>query len=291
MNEDQTVTLPDGRRLGYAEYGDPDGRPVFFFHGWPSSRYQGAYLDPHAKARGLRLLAPERPGIGLSDPLPGRRFADWPKDVAAFADALGIGSFPILGVSGGCPYTLACGVQLADRVPRIAIICGAPPLGSKADRAHMHWVYKTLASHRGFRRAILPSLIPLTRWMVRRGADRAPMSWMMKSVPVHDRDALHSIGGWDMVTRSYLEAIRNGPSAILTEGELYLEPWDVRPEDVQVPARFWHGLDDANLPCEVAKRLAARVPNADGRWVEREGHYSIAINLSPEALDWLTVDP
>ena len=287
MNEDQSVTLPDGRTLGYAEYGDPDGRPVLFFHGWPSSRYQAAYLDADARERGLRVLAPDRPGIGLSDPLPGRRFADWPRDVAAFADLLGIRSFPILGVSGGGPYTLAACGSLDGRITRAAIICGAPPLAGKADRSHMHWAYKTLASHRGFRRAALPALIPFSRWMVHRGARRAPMSWMLRSVPVHDREALHSIGGWEMVTRSYLEAIRNGPDSILTEGELYLQPWDFEPEKIAVPVRFWHGLDDANLPCEVAKRLAARVPGADGRWVENEGHYSIAIHLSPEALDWL----
>lgn len=290
MKEDEHLQLPDGRQLGYAEYGDPDGAPVVFFHGWPSSRYQAAYLDPKARKRGLRILAPDRPGVGLSDRQPGRGFSNWPDDVAAFVDALGIDRFAIFGISGGGPYTLATCARLGERIRAAAVVCGAPPLGSKEDRNHMHWAYRTLASFKPFRRATLPALIPFSRWMIDRGADHAPMSWMMKSIPQRDRDALHTAGGWDMVTRSYLEAVRNGSAAMLDEGELYLHPWDFDPAEIHVPVGFWHGLADANLPCSVAKRLADEVPGADGHWIENEGHYSIAIHHSGEVLDWL-VEP
>ena len=287
MDEEQRIRLPDGRWLGYAEYGDPTGRPVLYFHGWPSSRYQAAFVSELARERGLRVLSLDRPGIGLSDPLPGRRFSDWPKDVTAFADAMGLEQFRVLGVSGGGPYTLATCAALGARIDRAAMICGAPPLADVSDRAHMHWAYRTLAGMKSARRHAVPYIIPLSRWMIGRGARRAPMSWMLKSIPARDREALFDKGGWDMVTRSYLEAVRNGPAAMLTEGELYLEPWDFQPEDITVPLRIWHGLDDANLPCEVAKRLAERVPTAEGRWIEGEGHYSIAVYYAVEALDWL----
>lgn len=288
MQENESLTLPDGRALGFADYGDADGKPVLFFHGWPSSRLQAAYLDPIAAARGLRIIAPDRPGIGFSSPLPERQFGDWPKDVAALADALRLDRFALFGVSGGGPYTLATCASLGDRVTRAAVTCGAPPLSDHGDRAHMHWAYRTLSGMKSFRRAVLPALIPLSRWMVHRGADHAPMSWMMKSIPPRDREALRSSGCWDMICRSYLEAVRNGSTAVLTEGELYLEPWDFSPEDIHdVAIRFWHGLADANLPCEVAKRLAARVHGAEGCWIDGEGHYSIVIHHSPEILDWL----
>ncbi|MBK1826771.1 alpha/beta fold hydrolase [Haloferula rosea] len=287
MNEEEHVQIADGRTISYAEYGDPKGRPVLFFHGWPSSRYQAAYLDPLALERGLRILAPDRPGIGGSTPVPDRHFEDWPADVAAFADALGIGRFAIFGISGGGPYTLATSATLGDRVIRAAVACGAPPLGEKDDRGHMHWAYKTLASSRRLRRAMLPALLPFSRWMVGRGATHAPMSWMLKSVPHRDREALFSQGGWDMVTRSYLEAIRNGPDSVLSEGELYLSGWNFDVSSIRVPIRFWHGKADANLPCHVAQRLAEKVPGAEGCWVEGEGHYSLAVFHSDEMLDWL----
>jgi pimeloyl-ACP methyl ester carboxylesterase len=287
MKEEEQMKLPDGRRLGYAEYGDPDGQAVIYCHGWPSSRYQAAFLDDDACKSGLRILAPDRPGLGLSDPLPGRRFSDWPGDVAAFADALGIDRFHVIGISGGGPYALATCARLAGRVHRAAVICGAPPLGNKRDRSHMHWTYRSLAGMKSLRRVAVHGILPLSRWMIARGVERAPMSWMMKSIPGRDREALHTKGGWDMVTRSYLEAIRRGPAGMLADGELYLGEWGFEPAEIQVPVRFWHGEADANLPCAVAKRLAAAVPDAQGEWIPGEGHYSIAVHYSTPALQWL----
>lgn len=287
MKEDEQARLPDGRMLGYADYGDPAGEPLFFFHGWPSCRYQGKLLHELAAERGLRLIAPDRPGIGLSDPLPGRSFASWPGDVAGFADALGIGRFKIYGISGGGPYALATSAALPDRVIATAIICGAPPFGQPADRANMHWAYRILTNLKRLRRAVTPGVIGTSRWMIARGAERAPMTWMLRSIPTSDREAIADAGCWESVTRSYLEAVRRGANTVLTEGELYLEPWDFSPEDIRVPVAFWHGLADKNLPCEVAKRLAARVPASEGHWEEGEGHYSLPLRYRASVLDWL----
>src|SRR3954471_17322215 len=95
-----TITLPGGRRLGYAKYGDPDAMPVLYCHGFPSCRLEPSMLP----VSGIRLIALDRPGYGLSEPLPGRTLRDWPRDVAAAADALGLHRFAVVGVSGGAPY-------------------------------------------------------------------------------------------------------------------------------------------------------------------------------------------
>jgi pimeloyl-ACP methyl ester carboxylesterase len=287
MKEDEQARLPDGRALGYAEYGDPEGDPVFFFHGWPSSRYQGKLMHDFAAERGLRWITVDRPGIGLSDPQPGRSFGAWPKDVAGLADALGFDRFRICGVSGGGPYTLATAAALPQRVIAAAVICGAPPFGNAEDQAHMHWAYRTLAGLKRLRRAVTPAVIGASRWMIGRGADRAPMSWMMRSIPPSDRAAIADYGCWESVTRSYLEGIRNGTPAVLADGELYLEPWDFRPEEIRVPVAFWHGKEDKNLPVDVAQRFAARVSGATGHWIEGEGHYSLPLRYRGPVLDWL----
>ena len=96
------ITLPDGRRLAYAEFGTPDGRPVLYFHGAPSSRLEPLLVGDDAwRAHGLRVIAPDRPGVGLSDFLPKRGFSQWPNDVVALADALGLERFGVIGMSGG----------------------------------------------------------------------------------------------------------------------------------------------------------------------------------------------
>src|SRR5438067_1645721 len=117
------VILRDGRRLGFAEYGDGQGEPAFYFHGWPSSRLEAAPADPLAREFGVRLIATDRPGHGLSDFKPRRRLEDWPTDVEELADKLGIEKFAVIGNSGGAPYAVACGAKLPPRITRILILC------------------------------------------------------------------------------------------------------------------------------------------------------------------------
>jgi pimeloyl-ACP methyl ester carboxylesterase len=112
----RTIRLRDGRRLGYAEWGDPDGRPLFYFHGWPGARVEGRLGDEAARAQGVRMIALDRPGMGLSDYQPRRTLVDWPDDVIQLAAAMGLDRFAVLGISGGGPYAAACAWKLSDRL-------------------------------------------------------------------------------------------------------------------------------------------------------------------------------
>src|SRR5512140_1859845 len=102
---EQIISLPDGRKMTYAEYGDPDGKPIFYFHGNPGSRLDPKMVEPELLRKfHARFIAPDRPGMGGSDFLPGRKMSDWPADVTALADGLHLDRFAILGISGGGPY-------------------------------------------------------------------------------------------------------------------------------------------------------------------------------------------
>lgn len=99
----RTIRLRDGRRLGCAEWGDPGGRPLLYFHGWPGSR-EGRLGGEAAKAKGVRMIALDRPGMGLSDYQLRRSLVDWPDDVIQVTAALGLDRFAMLGISTGTPY-------------------------------------------------------------------------------------------------------------------------------------------------------------------------------------------
>ncbi|KIH87669.1 alpha/beta hydrolase [Sporothrix brasiliensis 5110] len=130
--DSQTVTLPDGRTLGFAEYGAPEGAPVLYFHGFPSNRLEGQAMDKSAKRHKVRLLCLDRPGYGLSTLQPGRRMLDWPDDVMAFASTQNLSKFGVLGGSGGGPYVLACASKLpAGVLTHVGVMCG----GGAFDRA------------------------------------------------------------------------------------------------------------------------------------------------------------
>ena len=124
---DRIVRLADGRALAYAEWGAPDGFPVFGFHGSPGSRR--THLGEEApRSADVRLILPDRPGFGLSDPQPGRALLDWPRDVAALADHLGVDRFAVYGFSGGGPYALACAWAMPERVTAAAVVGGEGPI-------------------------------------------------------------------------------------------------------------------------------------------------------------------
>jgi pimeloyl-ACP methyl ester carboxylesterase len=122
------VGLPDGRRLAYRQYGPPAGAPVLYLPGTPSCTTEWR-MWPHGIADDLdlRVIAVDRPGLGGSDPQRHRRITDWPADVEALADALGLSRFAILGYSGGVPYALACAEALPERVTKAALVgCVGP---------------------------------------------------------------------------------------------------------------------------------------------------------------------
>lgn len=118
--------MPDGRRLGYSECGDPNGALVLYFHGTPGSRIETRLIAGEAAAGGVRLIAVERPGIGLSDYQQGRTILDWPADVENFAAAIGYGEAPfgVIGLSGGAPYALACVKCIPQRMTHVALVSG-----------------------------------------------------------------------------------------------------------------------------------------------------------------------
>lgn len=102
-------TVPPGSAFETADdwavpkWGDPGGRPLLYFHGWPGSR-EGRLGGEAAKAKGVRMIALDRPGMGLSDYQLRRSLVDWPDDVIQVTAALGLDRFAMLGISTGTPY-------------------------------------------------------------------------------------------------------------------------------------------------------------------------------------------
>lgn len=126
----QTIRLHDGRTLAFAEYGDRQGRPVFYFTGGNSSRLEGAWFDEVAHRRGVRLIATDRPGFGLSSYQLNRTFLDWPDDIRRLADALRISTFAVFGLSGGGPHVAALAYKMQERLSAAAIVSSPCPYGS-----------------------------------------------------------------------------------------------------------------------------------------------------------------
>lgn len=281
------MTLACGRELCYAEYGDPEGQPLLYFHGWPSSRLQGRPLHERCLQEGVRLVAPDRPGIGKSDLQPNRVLQDWAEVVAELTAHLGWEEFLVIGVSGGGPYAVATAAAFPERVKRAAVVCGAPPLANFPDRSAMMWPYRALLTIRPHAPFLIPAVLKFSNWVSQYPVDKPPMSWAMKWTPSADREAMARQENFDVVTRSFREGIAPGMEGVTIDGDIYTSDWDLDFSQITVPIEFWHGDEDRNIPFEMVKEYSSWIPTAEPHFLPGEGHYSMIERTPREVLPHL----
>lgn len=267
---DNVLRLSDGRLLGYAEFGDPGGKPVMFFHGFPGSRVEGALGHDAAERAGVRLICIDRPGMGLSTFQPGRRMVDWPADVAALADALGIGRFAVGGVSGGGPYAAVCALRLADRLTGAAIISGVAPFNIPGAMDGINRMNRVLF-FLGRRAPWLARVPMLLMARVARSPDRA-IDLMLRTVPAPDRAILQRPAVRTAAAADLAEPYRGGTRGPAWELVLYSRAWGFRLEDIHMDVHLWQGEADTNVPPAMGRYQADVIPRCKATFYPGEGH-------------------
>jgi pimeloyl-ACP methyl ester carboxylesterase len=256
---DRLVRLLDGRSVSYAQYGAPDGFPIVNAHGGLVCRLDVAGADAVATAAGVRLISPDRPGVGRSDPRPGRTIGDWARDVAGLLDVIDVDRFAVMGWSMGGQYAAAVGHALAHRVTRIAIIAGALPLTEPG-------VFDELpAMDRVLTRASARAPWLAAQWFRFMGlvAGAAP-SWYgrlaARELGAADRGVLRD-EGFAVFGRMTHEAMRQ-PAGAVEEYRAWMRPWGFTPEELTVPVDVWYGTGDELVNASWPRRLASRIPHA-----------------------------
>jgi pimeloyl-ACP methyl ester carboxylesterase len=270
-DEDKKIRLHDGRWLGYRESGDPEGRPVLFFHGFGTTRVI-CPPDDTARSLGVRLIALDRPGIGLSTPKPGRRLIDWPNDVRQAADQLGFDSFSIVGWSGGGPYALACAARLRERIDSIAIVSGAAPLAGTTRQDYLR---------RFDRNAVLaagkaPWVVRIAMWHWGRPQRRDAEGFFDKSVAemcAADQEVLSEPALRSRMIANSAELYRQGGRGMYDEALILARPWGFDPCALDVPVEIWQGARDEVVPVAMSEHLADCIPGARLRVYPDEGHH------------------
>lgn len=256
----QIIALPDGRCIGCAEYGDPSGAPAIALHGTPGSRLMFALADRPARERGIRLIAPERPGYGLSDMRSFKSLADAAADVRAVADHFGMRRFALIGVSGGGPYAIAAAAANLKRCELLALAGPVGPIADFGDAIRMtrlhRFVFGTLASSGIACRLFFQSL----RFMVSSHPDFA-YRLLLRRVGPADREILRAPGVKHNLKAAIAEGLRPGVEGAMQDLRLYCGPWGLKLSEIDVPAVIWQGDDDNIVPPRAAFRLARELPN------------------------------
>lgn len=277
------LTLHDGRRLVYSEFGAPKGRPILYCHGFPASRLEGRLAHDEALRLGVRLIAPDRPGYGLSDFQPNRRITDWPRDIAALADHLGLHRFALLGISGGAPYVVACAGAIPDRISTVGIVCGLGRAERGELTADMHLVARAFFA---VARAA-PSVSSLAIRALAPVLKRSPgltLRLLSARLPRPDREVLSQPEVFGKFADSLREGLRQGGRGVALDLILYAQPWDTAVEAIRVPSHLWHGEQDTTVPVAMGRRLAAALPDCRARFYPDEGHFSLPVRKLEEIL-------
>lgn len=270
-NEDTLIRLRDGRWLGYRDSGAPNGTPVLFFHGFGTTRVVCPPGDA-ARQLGVRLIAVDRPGIGLSTPLPGRRLLDWPSDVAEFANGLGLERFSIVGWSGGGPYALACGRMLGDRVRSIALVSGAAPLAKTTRTDYLRRFDRNAVRVAGK----APWVVRIAMWHWGRPQRRDAEAFFEKELAemcAADQEVLSEPELRRRMIANSTELYRQGGRGMYDEALVLARPWGFEFADIRVPVEIWHGERDEVVPFAMSAHLAESIPGARLKVFPDEGHH------------------
>lgn len=272
----QQLQLSDGRRLGYNEYGASDGAPLFYFHGSPSARIEFALYGDEDLLQSLnvRVIAVDRPGIGLSDFQPNWRYMDFPRDVAALADHMKIERFAILAYSGGGPYGAVCALTIPERLTRVGIVSGAAPFNQPglADDINPPSRRFMDLSHEK------PWLSRLSLWMMGVTCRLAPgkvIANALAALPEADREIMSRPEFQKGFLAIIQEALRQGTRGAQHDTRLMVSEWDFHPQDIQMPVLLWHGEADKNAPIAMGRYMAKAIPKSQARFLPDEGHLSL----------------
>ena len=264
--------LQDGRRLGFAEYGDPAGKPVILFHDLWGNRTLRHPDDSILTRLGIRLIGIDRPGFGLSTRKPDRSLMDVVDDVMRLTKALKIDQFAVLGYSAGGPYALACAYRFPQIIRRCAVVSSLPPMDNAQGFRAVHAWYARLFQLASGTEPLFRRLMRGFFWIdSQREADqhlRELAAAMSKADQQILRDPnLHSRRRemWDEIRRS-------GSEAFADEMVTLVKSWGFHLQSVRVPVDIWWGETDPFSAPRVGKRMQNLIPNAHLHIKPNAGH-------------------
>jgi pimeloyl-ACP methyl ester carboxylesterase len=283
VEEDQTISLPDGRQLGYLIIGK--GKPVFYFHGTASSRLEVLLLKELTRKKKLQIIGIDRPGAGLSAFAPKKSLQDFNADINHVSDHLGIDRFAVLGWSGGGPYALTYLAFFPERVTR-AVIVGSPALPFDVSTAHnssfarfaMKFPALGMLALKRLQAQVLNANKDVEAFLQSKKGKKMLENWSKEDAKFFADKAWATL-----MYASMAEAFRqgdNGVKAVFQEHQLFMKTW---PKEVsKIPSGkvdVWQGTDDKTCRVDNAYRIVKAVPGAHLEMFAGKGHCVMFDNM------------
>lgn len=280
---DRSLTLSDGRKLSYGDFGDSRAAPLFYCHGYPTNRIEYEIIDRAVRNSGInvRVVVLDRPGYGSSTFQPGRTLLDWPRDIADAADKLGVHEFALLGVSGGGPFALACAAAMPDRVARLGLVVAAGP--ANAPGMHDSLILRTLPKSGVVRRFQFGMMSA----GLKRGSEDVILDRTIANLGEVDRPFLGYADKRAWFIRMMHEAFAQGGRPAAQDGGIYLDSWGFDVSEVNTETHLWYGARDETVPASVGEWFAEKI--SDSKLVVWPEHGHFTWMTSAEAVDVVAV--
>ena len=274
LEKKSSIKLRNGKHIGYETYGNKNNFPIFYFHGWPGSRFELKNIPLNKKK--CYVIALERPGYGISDPIANFKILDWPNIVLEVANILKIKKFSVIGVSGGAPFALACAYLIKrKRLKSVAIVCGLAPHKAKG----MNKGRVGLLLHYGKKPIFSWFLLNLIRLKIlTSGLEKSFIKWKTK-IPLPKSDLkLFTLNRGTQLIKNFQEAVKYGITGVHRDTRLYANDWGFNLKDIKQKLYIWHGSSDLTVPVITTDYYKIKLKKREIFIKQNEGHFSICYN-------------
>tara|TARA_Y100000590_G_C15712321_1_gene1010701 strand:- start:1755 stop:2624 length:870 start_codon:yes stop_codon:yes gene_type:complete len=269
------IKLRNGKNIGYSIYGNKKKFPIFYFHGWPGSRLELENVPVDEKD--CYIIALERPGYGISDPIPKFKILDWPKIVIEIAEKLKIKKFSIIGVSGGAPFALACAYLIKNNsLKSVAIVCGLAPKKAKG----MNKGRVGMLMYYGKKPILSWFLLNFIRGrLMKSDLENNFIRWK-KKIPLPKSDSkLFTLNRGIKLIQNFKEALKHGTTGVHRDAQLYAKDWEFNLRDIKKKIYIWHGAKDLTVPVTASNYFKSKIKNNEIFIKPNEGHFSICYHF------------
>jgi pimeloyl-ACP methyl ester carboxylesterase len=271
---DQHLILNNGRKLGFAEYGNLEGYPIIYCHGSQSSRLEMHFDLAFAIENDLRIITVDRPGHGISDFNSTGSILGFARDVKQLTDHLNIDVFSVAGMSAGAPFALGIAYLFPENVYKSSIISGFAPFNKESKR-HLSKEVKMMLNLAKSFPFLLKILLRLQVKQLNKNPKKA-LKGFLKIMGQPDQEILKNDSVMEVIENMFTEAFRSGSKGVAYEiSNLLVMEWGFKLDEVRVPVVFWQGERDNNVPFEWAELMNNEIHNSKLKKYPKEGHLII----------------
>ena len=287
MNEtaENFLKFPDGRQICYAEYGDPTGQPIFAFHGNPNSRLLWGVIPGSPFLPNVRLIAPDRPGYGQTDFVEGvTTIENWPNDIVALADSLGIDQFTVFAPSGGGPFALSCAWKIPERLTSVGVFASVGPLIPETGKnlaAPIRMMWTKAPKFPG----LFKLQMKMSAWMAREFT-KLYIKMILKEFGETDREVYERLNIAELIRTDRNEGYRQGDVGTWYDA-MIPGNWQIPLNEIKAKIHLWQGEEDISVPMSMGQYLAEKIPNCEAEFIKTEVHpYEFSVRHD---VDWVCV--